>query len=217
LGDRAIVAPSGENLLKIAFRLSFAVLIALVLTAVPSLLTVGAAKEGLAGQFLVASPKMSDPRFRQTVIFLAEHDENGALGLVVNRRVEKANLRELAEGMPIPEPPEDVATWVYYGGPVEPHYVFVLHSSETLPGKSVELIEGVALSRDVEMLSRIAEGKGPERFLLILGYAGWAPNQLEGELATGAWMVVDVDPALIFSEEPEKVWQAIMDLHTMRL
>jgi putative transcriptional regulator len=211
------VALIGEIALRITARLCVALSTALILTAAAPLLQVRGAKEGLTGQFLVASARMGDPRFRETVIFLAEHDENGALGLVVNRRVQKASLKELVKGMPIPEPGEEHEAWVYYGGPVEPHNVFVLHSTEALPGSSVELIEGVALSRDAEMLGRIAEGQGPDSFLLILGYAGWAPAQLEGELAAGVWMVVDADPALVFTDEPEKTWKAIMDTHTMRL
>ena len=172
--------------------------------------------DSLAGQFLIAEPDMNDPNFEQTVIFMLEHDAGGALGLVVNRPFARIAVNRLlgppqtedeadsdgelpeGEGQDIP---------VYSGGPVEPQRAFLLHSDDVMLPQSQTVANGVAVSGRQEMLRLIAQGQGPSRFLLILGYSGWGPGQLERELDTGSWDVAPVDREVLFDAPDGEKWQ----------
>jgi putative transcriptional regulator len=166
----------------------------------------------LTGKMLISTPAMGDPRFERSLIYLCAHSAEGAFGLVVNRPVPNLRVGEVldqlsidAEGMP-----EDRA--VLLGGPVEPARGFVLHRDEPSDtGPSQPLPGGLALSASIEMLSAIGKGRGPSDWVLALGYAGWGPGQLEGELAQNAWLTCDGQDTLIFVEKPgEEQWHAAL-------
>ncbi len=169
----------------------------------------------LKGQLLVASSRIVDPRFQKTVILIAGHDENGTIGLIVNKPGRKVAIGELLEQAAISPQEKEREILIHYGGPVAPDHMFFLHSTDVALESSHTVVEGIALSTDLEILRLIAGGKGPQKYLLFLGYSGWAPQQLEGELSIGSWITVDTDLSLVFAEEPEKTWELIMKGHRL--
>jgi len=180
--------------------------------AVPSL---GENGGSLAGRLLVASENMGDPRFRNTVIYMVEHNGGGAMGLIVNKPFGAVPLERLFDYLSLDRAPKkglDTAEAageieVYYGGPVEPERVFLLHSAEVMVAGSIVVGEGIAMTTKAEMLHEIARGEGPERSLFALGYSGWAPRQLESELARDDWFTIPFDPALVFAADPARSWE----------
>jgi putative transcriptional regulator len=169
-------------------------------------------QESVAGRLLVATPELEDPNFDHTIVYMVEHDGSGAMGLVLNRVLGKGPVAELLEGLGIEgevDPAAEIE--VHYGGPVESGRGFVLHTPDYTGEDTVVLSDLVALTTSLDVLSAIAAGNGPKRSLFALGYAGWAPGQLEAELAVGAWVVVEPDEALLFDDETDSKWQRALD------
>jgi putative transcriptional regulator len=172
----------------------------------------------LAGQLLVATPELDDPNFRDTVVYVVHHDRSGAMGLVINRLLGTGPLDRMLEGLGMtPDGQSKLELRVHYGGPVEPSRAFVLHSPDYHSGDTLEVSDIAALTGSMHVLEDIAAGRGPRRSLFVLGYAGWAPGQLENELAAGAWVVVEPDEALLFDEETETKWQRAFDRRGVEL
>ena len=165
----------------------------------------------LAGQLLVASGEMKDPRFAESIIYLVKHDDTGALGLVVNKPVAKVPFDELLKGFGIDAKGAKGEIVVHYGGPVNRHQGFVLHSDDWVLDSSTKVKDGVAMTADGKMVQALAVGKGPRQALLIMGYAGWAAGQLEMELKANSWFTIGADKSLVFGNEPEKKWRRAMD------
>jgi putative transcriptional regulator len=161
----------------------------------------------LAGQLLVAGPAMGDPRFAETVIYLVAHSDKGALGVIVNQPVKSVSFAELFRLLHLDSGAGTGSLSVHYGGPVEPGLGFVLHSRDVTLGDADVVAGDLAATTEPEMLRRIASGKGPSRYLFALGYAGWAPGQLETELGRSDWFVIPADPSLIFTDHPEETWK----------
>jgi putative transcriptional regulator len=163
----------------------------------------------LDGQLLVAMPVMSDPRFARSVIYLCAHSEDGAMGLVINQRASHISFPDLLERLGIvPAAPEgqlangirDMS--IHVGGPVETGRGFVLHSSDYFANDSTLPIEdGVCLTATIDILKAIAAGRGPDRAILALGYAGWSPGQLESEIHANGWLNCPADLDLIFDPD----------------
>jgi putative transcriptional regulator len=166
----------------------------------------------LANHFLIAMPGLGDPNFSRTVTLVCEHGSDGALGIVVNRPLE-LSLREVLDQMDIPwDPQANVDLPVLQGGPVQEGRGFVLHEplgnwESTLP---VTDTLGISTSRDV--LVAIAENRGPDNFLLALGYAGWAPGQLEREIGQNAWLSGPATSEIVFRTPIEARWSAAAGL-----
>ncbi len=171
----------------------------------------------LRGRLLAAAPHLRDPRFAKTVIYMLRHDETGALGLVINRPARTARFAEIFPKMGMAPPDDDGEVPVYYGGPVEIHRGFLLHRSSPLPSSSRRIVGDIGLTMGASLLLTIAEGNGPDDFLLAFGYAGWAPTQLEGELAQGDWLTFDADPSIVFADEPDQTWENLMRDRIMTL
>lgn len=175
-------------------------------------LSVGAAERSspsssLAGQFLVASPQMPDPRFAHTVVYVVSHDEHGAMGLIVNRNYGRGPLKALLQGFGVEKAKAEETVVLHYGGPVEQIRGFVLHSAD-YRGPSTQMVaDDVALSTGFDILKALAAGGGPRQRLFLLGYAGWGPSQLEGEIARNDWLTAPADDRLIFSDDGERIWQ----------
>jgi putative transcriptional regulator len=158
---------------------------------------------------LIAMPGMSDPRFDRSVIFMCAHSDNGAMGIIVNKRAPMISFSELLERLDIlPQEnrirlPDDVQSMlVQFGGPVEPGRGFVLHTSDYFSADtSLPIDERVALTATLDILRAIAGGQGPRRSLLALGYAGWAPGQLEDEIQRNGWLSCAADEDLLFSSD----------------
>ena len=165
----------------------------------------------LSNQFLMAMPGMVDGEFAGTVIYLCEHSPKGALGLVINLPtdlsvaglLEKIDLKlEIAL-------PQNAS--VYFGGPVHTDRGFVLHSPAGSFSSSIQLGQ-LALTTSRDVLQAVAEGNGPERMLVTLGYSGWGAGQLESELAQNAWLTVPASPDVIFATPPEQRYSAALKL-----
>lgn len=164
----------------------------------------------LTGNLIIAMPAMPDPRFSETVIYLCAHSEEGAMGLVINRLVDSIDFRELLEQLDVGEAPEKANLPVHFGGPVEIGRGFVLHSLDYRCEGTMEVKDDIALSASVEVLREIAEGRGPARRLLALGYAGWGPGQLEHEIQDNGWLHVDADDTLVFGGNVDGKWAAAL-------
>ncbi|MDC7825695.1 YqgE/AlgH family protein [Pseudomonas sp. BLCC-B13] len=152
----------------------------------------------LKHHFLIAMPHMADPNFAQTVTYLVEHNEQGAMGLVINRP-NGLNLADVLEQLRPDEPPPALCQSlpIFAGGPVQTDRGFVLHPSGHSFQATLELGE-LALSTSQDALFAIADGNGPSRHLITLGYAGWEAGQLETELAENAWLTCPADSAILF-------------------
>lgn len=170
----------------------------------------------LTGQVLVASEHMPDPRFQETVIYLVDHDENGAFGLVVNKPISTGPIEGLLDRLGIDldddilDPLRAGSITVHYGGPVQPEIGFLLHSAEYATRGTRVLSGAFALTTNLEALIDVAFGQGPRRSLLIFGYSGWGPSQLESELGRGDWAVIDADPDLVLGTDHESKWRRLL-------
>lgn len=171
----------------------------------------------LAGRLLVAREDLRDPNFDHTVIFMVQHDPRGAMGLVINRRLGSVPLQALLDQMGSDVDAADTEIAAHYGGPVDPGRGFLLHSDDAMLESSQKLPGGFAVSGDPEMLRRILEGSGPKDFRFVLGYAGWAPGQLESEIDRGSWWDVEADPALVFDADIASIWRQAIDLRGIDL
>ena len=163
----------------------------------------------LAGQILIAMPSMSDPRFARTVIYLCAHNADGAMGLVLNRLINSITFKDLLDELKVEDlpPGESSSPAIHFGGPVETGRGFVLHSADYVGPDSMPLSGTFALTATVDILKAIAVGEGPQQHLLALGYAGWGPGQLDGELQENAWLCVEADPELVFDAGLDQKWE----------
>ena len=152
----------------------------------------------LSNHFLLAMPGMGDPNFDGSVVFIAEHSESGALGLVINRTMEM-DLGTLFERIDLRlEHKARKLEPVFYGGPVQTDRGFVLHQPVGDWGATVSVGGEIGLTSSRDVLEAYAAGEGPSRLMVTLGYAGWGPGQLEGEIARNAWLTTQADPRVLF-------------------
>jgi len=161
----------------------------------------------LTGQFLIASTEMGDPRFERTVILMIRHDRDGAFGLIVNRPIREEPLSRLLEILGEKGTTADGKVQLFYGGPVQPELGFIIHSTDYKDASTREVDGHVAMTSSREIILAIANNTGPKKSLIVFGYAGWAPGQLEGEIARRGWVTAPADLGLIFDEDREKVWE----------
>ena len=162
----------------------------------------------LTNQFLIAMPGLADPNFHHTVTYICAHNEDGAMGIIINRP-SGLILDEVLEQMEIKAENLKVGqTPIYQGGPVQADRGFVLHQPIQKWDYSIEICDeiGVATSRDI--LKAIASGEGPENSFIALGYAGWGAGQLEQEIKDNAWLHAPVDSSIIFITPVEQRWEA---------
>lgn len=159
------------------------------------------------GIFLVASPSLRDPNFRQTVVLLCEHGSDGALGVVVNRPTELL-LSEALPQIPVLEGQRHV---LFAGGPVQPNHVLILYRVAQEPIETHHVFDGVYLGGDMKALERIlVMPREQEAFRAYIGYSGWGPGQLEQEMQTGSWILLPADPSVVFEKDPSQVWSEIL-------
>src|SRR6478735_5814796 len=158
----------------------------------------------LTNQFLIAMPGMGDGTFAGTVIYLCEHTEKGALGLVINKPID-ITLKSLFEKVELSLDRDDLAEVpVYFGGPVQTERGFVLHEPTSAEGQdgaynsSLKVEGGLEMTTSKDVLEAISNGAGPKKVLVTLGYSGWAAGQLEEEMSRNGWINVDANPAIIF-------------------
>ena len=159
----------------------------------------------LTGQFLLAMPGIGDPRFERAVIAVCAHDVEGALGIGIGDTIEGLTLHDLLEQFEI-APGVAPDTPVHFGGPVEPRRGFVLHSPDWGGQDTIDVGGRWSLSGTIDVLRAIAEGTGPSRWLVALGYAGWGEGQLDSELARHGWLHPVGTPDLIYDIDAEDRW-----------
>ncbi|MBX9847762.1 MAG: YqgE/AlgH family protein [Rhodocyclaceae bacterium] len=164
----------------------------------------------LTHQFLIAMPAMADPNFSKTLTYICEHNEQGALGIIVNRPTEMT-LAELFERVGLSlENPSLSRQPVYYGGPVQPERGFVLHRPLGDWQATLVVTDAIGLTSSRDVLQAMSEEGTPQETLISLGYAGWTAGQLEWELSQNAWLTVAADPEIIFDMPPEERLAAAM-------
>ncbi|QFT57537.1 hypothetical protein FIU94_01765 [Sulfitobacter sp. THAF37] len=165
----------------------------------------------LTGKLLVAMPSMGDPRFAHAVIFIADHSHKGAMGLIVNKPAVDVVLSDVLEQIETPTAPAQHELRVHIGGPVETGRGFVLHSPEYRSAmQTMTIADDFAMTATLDVLEDIAAGRGPQRAQLMLGYAGWGPDQLEGEIAQNGWLTCEATPEMVFDLEDEQKWTAAL-------
>jgi len=164
----------------------------------------------LAGQLLIATPEMGDPRFANTVILLARHNRDGAMGITINRPIGERPLAALMGA--IGEDPSGVegTIRIFAGGPVQSDVGFILHDLAYRRIGMIDIDGRVAMTSSPQILRDIGQHAGPRQYLVAFGYAGWGPGQLEGELAQRAWITTPEDPGLVFDADRAKVWELAM-------
>lgn len=162
----------------------------------------------LANQFLIAMPALADPNFFHSVTFIFEHNDNGALGIIINRPLD-ITLADVLQHMSMDAVHPDVTTMpVFFGGPVQQERGFVIHQPIGTWDSSLKITDNTAVTTSQDVLEAMAKGTGPAKIFVALGYAGWGPGQLERELAENAWLSGPADPSILFETAVEKRWEA---------
>lgn len=162
----------------------------------------------LAGDLLIAMPALADPNFHRSVSLICEHNEFGALGVVINRPLDMTLAEVLAQFDLKTEDALVAGQPVYHGGPVQTERGFVLHDGRREYEATLRINNGLAVTTSRDVLESLATGNGPGRVLVALGYAGWAAGQLEQELTENAWLNAPGDARVLFDTPPERRWQA---------
>ncbi len=175
-----------------------------------------AARIDLTNQFLIAMPGMADETFERSVVYMCEHNENGALGLVINKPID-IKLKNLFEKVELKLDRAELADQpVYFGGPVQTERGFVLHERRSADlaqyNSTLSVPGGLDMTTSKDVLEALADGSGPAKVLITLGYSGWQAGQLEAELGRNGWLTVDADPAIIFDTPIEKRYDRAMGL-----
>ena len=169
-------------------------------------------RTSFAGQLLIASPSLGDP-FDHAVILMVQHDRKGALGIVINRPITRRPIAAVLAALGADATGVSDSVLIFLGGPVSPNIAFALHSADYRRPHTTEIDGRAALSDAGEVLRDIGRGEGPKQSLIAFGYAGWAPAQLDDEIARGAWVAAPENPALVFDTDRAKVWTDALALH----
>jgi len=166
----------------------------------------------LTHHFLIAMPSMADPYFSKTLTYICEHNDQGALGLVVNRPIDMT-LRALFERLSLQmRDGRSGDAPIYFGGPVQTDRGFVLHEPAGDWQSTLRVRDLIGLTTSKDILEAVGRGEGPQRMLVTLGYAGWSPGQLEHELSQNAWLTVEARDGIIFDTPAEERLPAAMEL-----
>ncbi|MFC5737798.1 YqgE/AlgH family protein [Sinirhodobacter huangdaonensis] len=163
----------------------------------------------LTGKLLIAMPGMGDPRFEHAVVAVCAHSPEGAMGVIVNKPLPTPGLSDLLTqlGIPVTASDRPERAPILFGGPVETGRGFVLHSRDwTGQGPAMEVMPEMAMTATRDILEDIAQGRGPDRALLALGYAGWGPGQLEAEILSNGWLIADGDAEIVLGADHATKW-----------
>lgn len=161
----------------------------------------------LDGQVLIAMPGMTDPRFSHSIVYLCAHSEEGAMGLITNKKMDDLVWGDLFKKIEVPIGSVNAPRSILFGGPVDMQRGFLLHSSEYFSeGATMKVDDETSLTATLEVLQDIAMGRGPDRSMLALGYAGWGAGQLESELQMNGWLLCEPDSSLLYGEDHDEKW-----------
>ncbi len=165
----------------------------------------------LCGKLLVAMPGMGDPRFEHAVILVCAHSDEGSMGLIINKRLPDLSFDGLLDHLSIAKASQDRQIHVHFGGPVERGRGFVLHSPDYISSATTMQIEGgYGMTATLDVLEAMAQGEGPDKALVALGYTGWGPGQLDAEIARNDWLTVEPSESLIFAANDATKWTAAL-------
>ena len=197
---------SAIGLRSLGLIVAFLLQTALLKAALPTNPEEAPARPSLAGQLLVAAPSMNDSYFERTVILIVQHRPSGSLGIIINKPIGKTSIADLFEtlGQKGEDVPGDVR--VFSGGPVHPEAGFVVHSPDYRRPETVAVNGRLSMTSSLDILRDIGAKKGPAKILVAFGYTGWGPDQLEREIEAHGWAIAEADPALVFDEDRDKVW-----------
>jgi putative transcriptional regulator len=165
------------------------------------------ATDFLTGQLLIAMPTMADPRFTHSVIYLCAHTPEGAMGLVLNRPLQRPSFDDLLRQLEVAPVPPARRIRLCVGGPMDSGRGFVLHTADWTGEGSLRVDDALALTASLDVLKAIAEGGGPREGILALGYAGWGPGQLDAEIQQNAWLSAPVDETIVFDGDNDTKWR----------
>ena len=167
----------------------------------------------LNGKLLIAMPEMGDPRFAYSVVFMCAYSADGAMGIVVNKPTTDLRLSNLLEQLDITKEDDARDLPIHFGGPVEHGRGFVLHDYGYHSSLStLDVNDAFAMTATLDILEDLAQGRGPAHALVALGYAGWGPGQLEGELAQNAWLTCEADADLVFDTPDSMKWESALKM-----
>tara|TARA_Y100000994_G_scaffold247101_1_gene251765 strand:- start:11169 stop:11729 length:561 start_codon:yes stop_codon:yes gene_type:complete len=164
----------------------------------------------LKGQFLISMPNMADPRFSQSIIYLIMHNNDGAMGIVINKIFPDINFEKILAELNINSSHTDANINVHYGGPVEIERGFVLHTKNC---KSISTLnrDNIEISSSIEFITDLAQGRGPKNNIFVLGHAGWGPGQLEDELSKNVWINAPYNKDIMFDEDINTKWERSLE------
>ena len=166
----------------------------------------------LSGKLLIAMPSMGDPRFEHSVILLCAYSDKGAMGLILNKPSAEIRMSDVLDQLQITPTDDAAEIIVHYGGPVETGRGFVLHSADYASSlNTLGVSETFSMTATLDILEEIARGNGPRHALMMLGYAGWGPGQLEDEIARNAWLTADAPSNLVFQVPAGQKWAAALE------
>jgi putative transcriptional regulator len=174
-------------------------------------------RTSLAGQLLIATPTMADPRFHQSVILMVKHDSDGALGIIINHLAAERPLATVLRAVGADTDGASGTVQIFIGGPVQHEVGFVVHSRDYHRPDTLDIDDHVAMTSNREILRDIATKQGPKQSLIAFGYAGWGAGQLENELDHRAWYTAPDDADLIFETDRDKVWDEAVKRRTQNL
>lgn len=164
--------------------------------------------ESLCNHFLIAMPALEDPNFHHTATYICEHNEDGALGVIINRPL-GLQLGDILQHMDIGPYSDEIAKiTVYMGGPIQNNRGFILHEPLGNWDATLKVTDTIGVTSSSDILKAIAEGKGPQNYLITLGYAGWAPGQLEHEIIDNTWLNGEASTNIVFNTPDEERWEA---------
>ncbi len=172
----------------------------------------------LSGKLLIAMPQMGDLRFEKSVIYICAHSSDGAMGFIINRTMQVPTVSDFLRQLEVINEderilvPENLANQaLHVGGPVEPGRGFVLHTPEYGSETTLDVTDRIRLTATLEILRKIATGKGPEKCILALGYSGWASGQLEEEISSNGWLTCDADEQILFDEKHDNKYNRALE------
>ena len=160
----------------------------------------------LTGKLLISMPALQDERFYKTVIYMCAHSSEGAMGIIINKKIDYDLYPDLLEQLGIDKPLGSKKLYIRYGGPVESGRGFVLHSDDIVRKETLNINKGVALTSTSEFFEDLVKGNGPKNSILALGYAGWQPGQLENEIIQNSWMSLPIETNFLFDDALSKKW-----------
>ncbi|MEA3287814.1 MAG: YqgE/AlgH family protein [Candidatus Marinimicrobia bacterium] len=165
----------------------------------------------MKGHILIAMPHLTDPYFGRSLVLICEHDDQGAMGLIINKSFEDESVKDIFQTLIVNDNAiNEVISPIYFGGPVDLERGFLLHGADFLTDETMQINNTFSLTSNSNIIEAIKAGHGPQQFKLMLGYAGWGTGQLEREIENGDWLFQEVTPDFIFSGNEAEKWHSAM-------